>query len=153
ILKQHQFHALCGSRGWKNTLRLMVDDEFPPPSLLLPVWGLRAEFWVEGAADDINDTGTFLYLTTDQVRFYSAEAAKNTAHATGHGYRSRGADEPVRLEAVPAMVLSEVMRDIDLFVGVSSIGNDPEWFDGGPQGRYRDYWEHYSFGELGELSA
>jgi hypothetical protein len=40
------------------------------------------------------------------------------------------------------------MRDIDLFVGVSSVGADPTWQDGGPDGRYRTYWQSYSFGEL-----
>src|SRR5438046_6921975 len=40
------------------------------------------------------------------------------------------------------------MRDVDLFVGVASVGNDPTWQDGGPQGRYRDYCHSYSFGEL-----
>jgi hypothetical protein len=28
------------------------------------------------------------------------------------------------------------------------VGNDPNWQDGGPDGRYRDYWQSYSFGEL-----
>jgi hypothetical protein len=27
--------------------------------------------------------------------------------------------------------MSEVMRDLDLRVGVASIGNDPPWLDGG----------------------
>jgi hypothetical protein len=40
------------------------------------------------------------------------------------------------------------MRDVDLFVGVASVGNDPTWQDGGPNGRYRDYWQGYSFGDL-----
>jgi hypothetical protein len=40
------------------------------------------------------------------------------------------------------------MRDVDLFVGVASVGNDPTWQDGGPDGRYRTYWHTYSFGEL-----
>jgi hypothetical protein len=40
------------------------------------------------------------------------------------------------------------MRDVDLFVGVASVGNDPNWADGGPEGRYRTYWQTYSFGEL-----
>ena len=44
------------------------------------------------------------------------------------------------------------MRDVDLFVGVSSVGSDPTWQDGGPGGRYRDYWNSYSFGELGETA-
>ena len=49
-----------------------------------------------------------------------------------------------------SLVLSEVMRDVDLFIGVASIGNDPTRQDGGPDGRFRDYWASYSFGELGE---
>src|SRR5262249_11489662 len=53
------------------------------------------------------------------------------------------------LEEIPPLVLSEVMRDVDLFVGVASVGNDPTWSDGGPEARYRDYWHSYSFGDLG----
>jgi len=156
VLKQHQFNALCGARGWKNSLRLLVDDSYPPAHLLLPSWNLRAEFWVQGAGDqyevDTNESGTFLYLTTDQVRFYRDDAAMNWAEACGGGYGSGGTDReenhPVNLDNIPALVFSEVMRDVDLFVGVSSVGNDPQWQDGGPEGRYRDYWESYSFGDL-----
>ncbi len=160
ILRQHQFNALCAARGWRNSLRLMVDDAYPPATLELPQWGLRAEFWVEGAGDtystDTNETGTYLYVATDQVRFYPLDAAGNSAHAGGGGYhaaydwptRQYRHVEPVSLENVPALLLSEVLRDVDLFVGVASVGNDPTWQDGGPQGRYRDYWQSYSFGEL-----
>jgi hypothetical protein len=52
------------------------------------------------------------------------------------------------LETIPPLVFSEIMRDVDLFVGVASVGNDPNWSDGGPNGQYRDYWQSYSFGEL-----
>jgi hypothetical protein len=31
---------------------------------------------------------------------------------------------------------------------VASVGNDPNWSDGGPEGRHLDYWQSYSFGEL-----
>ena len=155
LLKQHQFNALCGARGWKNKLRLMVDDTYPPASLSLPEWNLRAEYWIEGAGDeygrDTTDSGAYHYLTTDQVRFYLLDAAQRTAHAGGGGYNMGwrgGTDEPVPLEDIPPLVLSEVMRDVDLFVGVASVGNDPNWADGGPQGRYRDYWQGYAFGDL-----
>ena len=44
-----------------------------------------------------------------------------------------------------------MLRDVDLFVGVASIGSDPAWQDNG--GVRRDagggYWSSYSFGELG----
>ncbi|HLK61670.1 MAG TPA: DUF4132 domain-containing protein, partial [Chthonomonadaceae bacterium] len=157
ILKQHQFHALAALRGWKNKLRLMVDDSYPPPAKEFPELGLRAEFWVEGIGEtygtDTNDTGTYLYVTTDQVRFYRMDAPDNVANAGGGGYHNQGrrlADlaAPLPLMEVPALLFSEVMRDVDLFVGVCSAGNDPAWQDGGPQGRYHDYWSHYSFGDL-----
>jgi hypothetical protein len=54
----------------------------------------------------------------------------------------------VPLEDIPPLVFSEIMRDVDLFIGVASVGNDPTWQDGGPQGRYIDYWQSYSFGDL-----
>ncbi len=154
VLRQHQFHALCAARGWKNRLRLLVDDSYPPAHRLLPAWGLRAEYWIEGAGDeygrDTTEAGAFLYLTTDQVRFYAIDAPQLHAHAGGGGYGhwGRGSDEPLPLETIPPLVFSEILRDVDLFVGVASVGNDPNWSDGGPDGRYRDYWQSYSFGEL-----
>jgi len=161
VLKQHQFNALCAARGWKNKLRLMVDDEYPPASRQLPAWGLRAEFWIEGLGDDYGadttEAGTYLYLATDQVRFYGIDARENYAHAGGGGYatvsRGEGAPTgPLALEEVPPLVLSGTMRDVDMFVGVASVGNDPNWSDGGPEGRYRDYWTSYSFGALSQTA-
>jgi len=154
VIKQHQFHALCALRGWKNRLRLMVDDSYPPASRLLPEWNLRAEFWIEGIGGDYEqsttDSGSYLYLATDQVRFYPIDAAQPMAHASGGGYSLWGqaADQTLPLEAIPPLVFSEVMRDVDLFVGVASVGNDPNWSDGGPGGRHLDYWNRYSFGDL-----
>jgi hypothetical protein len=153
ILRQHQFNSLCSARGWKNQLRLMVSAEYPPASRLMPAWNLNAKFWVEGAGSefgrDTNETGTYLHLITDQVRFYPTDGPPSAADR-----RRAEADaewplrEPVPLEQVPPLAFSEIMRDIDLFVGVSSVGNDPTWSDGGPNGVYRDYWQSYSFGEL-----
>ena len=156
VLRQHQYHALCAARGWRNRLRLMVDDTYPPTYKDLPEWGLRAEFWVEGIGDhygnDTTESGSYLYLSTDQVRFYEIGAPQREAHAGGGGYSpgwAGSADaEPVFLERVPPLALSEALRDVDLFVGVASVGNDPTWADGGPNGRHVDYWNRYSFGDL-----
>jgi hypothetical protein len=154
LLRQHQFNALCAARGWKNKLRLMVDDDYPPATRHLPAFGLRAEFWIEGAGDDYGDdtteSGAFHYVTTDQVRFYQAGANVLTAHAGGGGYGPTWgpAAEPLPLSEIDPLVLSEVMRDVDLFVGVASVGNDPNWLDGGRNEQQRGYWQSYSFGEL-----
>lgn len=129
--------------------------------MTLPHWGLRAEFWIEGAGNEYgigtNDVGTYLRLVIDQVRFYPLDAVTNYAHAGGGGYalaynwQERQANivpMPLPLEQIPALVLSEVLRDVDLFVGVASVGSDPTWQDGGPDGRYQTYWHSYSFGDL-----
>ena len=144
VIKQHQFHALCGARGWKNKLRLMVDDTFPPAIRELPAWNLRSEFWVDGIGEDYGtdttEAGTYLYLSTDQVRFYEIDDSRIPNR------------EPLELSLVPPLVFSEIMRDVDLFVGVASVANDPTWFDGGPDARYEAYWSSFSFGDLSETA-
>ena len=157
ILRQHQFNALCGARGWKNKLRLMVDAEYPPAYKELPQYGLHVEFWIEGIGNDYradtNDSGTFLHLSTDQVRYYRTNAQMNAAHANGGGYHAMHGGPPIEslnLADVPPLVLSETMRDVDLFVGVASVGNDPTWIDGGHTDQQHTYWRSYSFGDLSE---
>ncbi|GEM46740.1 DUF4132 domain-containing protein [Deinococcus cellulosilyticus] len=162
ILKQHPFHALCAVRGWTDSLRMMVDAYFPPPTKILNAWNLRAEFWVEGAGDehgvDTNESGTYLYLATDQVRFYALNASENLLNAPGSGetsgfFREPLNADPLPLQDIPALVFSEVMRDVDLFVGVCSVGNDPNWMDSGLHQHHDRYWQDYSFGELGATAV
>ncbi|MFD9411525.1 DUF4132 domain-containing protein [Streptomyces sp. NPDC059989] len=159
FLRQHQFHSLASVRGWRNKLRLCVDDSAPPAVRELPQWGLRAEYWIEGEGEDYGvdttEAGTYLRLRTDQVRFYPIDAPENRAGTYGGEYTmwvrdGRDRVEPLPLTGIPALVLSEVLRDVDLFVGVASVGNDPTWSDGGPEGRFRDYWTSYGFGELNQ---
>jgi hypothetical protein len=135
IIRQAQFRRLAKVRGWQTELlgpwnmgdRGAADRK-------VPHWGLRAEFWVNGVGNDFQ-TG-FSYLATDQVRFYRDEKDVGAS------------EEPLALDTIPPLVFSEVMRDVDLFVGVASIGNDPNWSDGGPGGLYRGYWEDFAFGNL-----
>lgn len=160
ILRQHQFNALCAARGWKNQLQMMVDAEYKPATRWLPKWNLRAEFWIDaveqGTPDDTTGSGVFAYLSTDQVRFYPLDAAQVQAHASGGGYVPAYGEriaEPLALEDIPPLVFSEVMRDVDLFVGVASVGNDPNWADGGPGGRHQAYWQRYAFGDLNTVAG
>jgi hypothetical protein len=155
VIKQHQFNALCGQRNWKNQLRIMADADFHAPMRSLPKHNLRAEFWVEAIGDeygvDSNETGTYYYLATDQVRFYPADAPLHYGHGYGggfyEGWNNTRRVEPVALDKIPPLVFSEIMRDVDMFVGVCSIGNDPSWADNGRE-RHNDYWHSYSFGDL-----
>ena len=139
ILKQHQFNSLAKARGWKYSLLGAYDNGImnQSASIRLPEYDLTAEFWInEVTADDaFNDTGIWLYVATDQVRFIDTRTSAVT-----------------ELINIPRIVLSEVMRDVDLFVGVASVGNDPAWRDSGGLPAYRDYWQSYSFGDLTELA-
>ncbi|WP_141584148.1 DUF4132 domain-containing protein [Actinomadura sp. WMMA1423] len=75
---------------------------------------------------------TFEHAATDQVRF-----------ERGTGRRRREAP----LADVPPAVFSEAMRDVDLFVGVTSIAADPDWADRG-EDRYAGYRREAGYGEL-----
>ncbi|MER6450383.1 DUF4132 domain-containing protein [Streptomyces venezuelae] len=159
VLRQHQFHSLAAVRGWHNKLRLCVNDDAPPATRELPHWGLRAEYWIEGDGHeyglDTTESGSYLRLRTDQVRFYPVDAPQNEASAYGGEYRMQVGDgrdpvDPLPLTRIPALVLSEVLRDVDLFVGVAGIANDPAWSDGGPEGHLRDYWTSQGLGELNQ---
>lgn len=128
VLKQHQFAALCKQRGWTYGLQGQFDSH-NTPFLEIPEHGVRIEYWVEAAEGEISTMGIYLYATTDQVRFCDLEGT------------------PRPLEQIPPLLFSELMRDVDLFVGVCSIGNDPNW---GQDRLDTDYWRRFSFGELGE---
>lgn len=144
MLKQHQFQALCQARSWRYDL-MGAWDSHNVPERLLPEHGFRAEFWVESTAEgELSPAGVFLYVATDQVRFYRYDHEAYTRDR----WRS-GPGQQQNLDQIPPLVLSEIMRDVDLFVGVASVANDPNWQDGGPEGRYRDYWHDTSFGDLG----
>ena len=139
IIRQHQFQALCEARGWQFA---MIGDWSPAdkdcviPTLRLPRHGLRVEYWIEYGGGGTSERGVAMLLSTDQVRFHKLDA-----------------EEPIPLEEVPDMVFSEVMRDVDLFVGVASVGNDPTWQDQADRrDQYREYWRDYAFGELAETA-
>lgn len=128
IIRQHQFQQLCTQRGWKYMLQGSFDSH-NTPTLKLPKWNLSAQFWVEipeGASEEIlADSFIAMIVATDQVRFV------------------RESNDDVPLTEILPIVFSEVMRDVDLFVSVCSIGTDPNYTGG-----YGDYWNHFSFGEL-----
>ncbi len=133
VLRQHQFAALCRQRAWHYQL-MGAWDSHNTPYLKLPQWQMTAEFYVNAEWNDnegnTNGAGIFNYITADQVRFVRDSQA-------------------IAMQDVPALVFSEVMRDVDLFVGVTSIGNDPAWVDGGDNFQ-NTYWREYSFRDLTE---
>jgi len=141
VIRQHQFASLCRERGWQYRLMGSGFDGHNVPTLDVPRRSVKAEFWVDvpdvnmgnprEATDQMSGAGINLYLLTDQVRFYRDQA-------------------PVRLAEISQVVFSEIMRDVDLFVGVTSIGNDPTWADRGDGAFGRQYWQSFAFGDLSQ---
>jgi hypothetical protein len=133
FLKQHVFSALARGRGWRHHPILWgrPRGEFPFPSLLLERYGLLAEYAVAGV-NDLGDTSRAMtaYVTTDQVRFAAFDGGLEA------------------LEDVPPLVLSEVFRDVDLFVGVASVAADPDWAEREHEHEPAAYWRMQAFGEL-----
>jgi len=140
ILKQHQFSSLANLRNWKYALMGCYDDGRSNEvcSKLLPEYRLKAEYWIDELNlndEAFNDAGIWHYVATDQVKFKNYDG------------------QTIDLIDIPKVVFSEIMRDVDLFVGVCSVGNDPEWMDNnGERQAYRDYWNSYSFGDLNEIA-
>ena len=153
FIRQSLLHALVAERFWRDQLQMMDGEPAVPPHRLLSSWGLRAEFWVQGAGEDAYGPAAYTYLATDQVRFYRLGAARaGSSCADWHGRTPPLPDDlqnqPIPLEQIPPIVLSETFRDVDLFVGVASVGALPEWRDRGPDDRFHDYWSSYAFGAL-----
>ena len=135
ILRQHQMAALMRNRGWKYAL-MGGFDFHNTPTMPIPDSNLRVQFWVDvppfvyEGDEHMTASGTAAYISTDQVCFVDP------------------ADTRVPLNQIPARIFSEAMRDVDLFVGVASVGNDPAWRDQGQRVGYGQYWQDVSFGLL-----
>ncbi len=138
ILKQHQYVSLARIRNWVPRLLGAWDGgDDDIAELTIPELHLKAQLWIRAVEADnaFNSNGIWNYVSTDQVRFVQLET--NTV---------------IDLVNVPATVFSEVMRDVDLFVGVASVGNDPAWRDNGGLRDDGGYWTRYSFGDLSEMA-
>jgi hypothetical protein len=133
LLKQHQMNALAKGRGWSVALQGGWDGAGSDAARRdLPEWDLRVEYFIDIAGDEYSDSGISTYVSTDQVRFF---------RGTG--------EQSLPLSEVPALAFSEILRDVDLFVGVASVGNDPSWADtGANRNDFDAYWHSYSFGDL-----
>lgn len=119
ILEQKKLWALSQQREWK--FKGFNSFQQSSPELHLPDYQLSASLDISRSMFE------YEYATTQRVRFLGLANAQEKA-----------------LKQVHPVAFSEVMRDIDLFIAISSIGNDPNW-DGSED--YRDYWLDYAYGD------
>ena len=126
LMRQHQLASLCRARGWDYRLMGTGFDGGNVPTKQLAPWNMHVELHVDLPPDrdrslrdsvlsEQSGTGINLFIGSGQVRFY----------------RNR---REVAIDEVPAVLYSEVMRDVDLFTSVCAIGDDETWFDQGDRG-------------------
>jgi hypothetical protein len=128
ILRYPQARALMTARRWGSNFLGPYDGGYNGIAKReFRTQGMRAEFWHDAVETDDPMAAEVLFCTTDQVRF------------VGEGRDG----ELLHLRDVPPIVFSEAMRDVDLFVSVTTVGADANWTDGwrerqaaGPFGDY-----------------
>ncbi|PCJ98189.1 MAG: hypothetical protein COA45_08555 [Zetaproteobacteria bacterium] len=94
-------------------------------------WNITAELAVDREDHPLTESMIYKYITTDRLRFFKGKERLSLD------------EETLPLESIPQIVLSEVMRDIDLFISVCSIGNDPNWRS--DNSKLNKYWETFFY--------
>jgi hypothetical protein len=131
VLRYPQAAALMRVRGWSGDYLGYFDGGYNGEATREFAGGAwRASFYY----DLVEEEGDYVaaYCSTDQVRFARRQGTEWVT---------------APLSDVPPLVFSEAMRDVDLFVGVTSIAADEAWADRGEH-RFFAYWERTGFGEL-----
>ena len=130
ILHYRRANALMRERGWTaNYLGDWSDGHHGEAKKEFGGGEWQAVFFHDRLE---SSTWELPYCTTDQVRF---------------GRRGDRSWAITPLADVPRLVFSEAMRDVDLFVGVTSIAADDDWQDRG-EDRFRDYRQRAAFADL-----
>ncbi|MGC4748324.1 DUF4132 domain-containing protein [Micromonospora sp. DT201] len=125
ILRYRQANALLRARGWQAGYLGTWDGGYDSEATKLFGGGAwRASFHHQLVDNPDPHSYDVEYCSTDQVRFARRDGATW---------------QPAPVVDVPPLVFTEAMRDVDLFVGVTSIATDPQWADRG-EDRLHTYW-------------
>jgi hypothetical protein len=133
VLRAPQAQALMRVRGWTGSALGYWDGGYDG-HVTREFGDWRAEFFFDLVENEADGYVSPSLASSDQVRF---------ARRDGGGWASRP------LAEVPPLVFTEAMRDVDLFIGVTSIAADPTWVTRGAR-EHDTYWHRVGFGELGE---
>lgn len=133
VLKQGQLHALAEQRGWKQNRGGNWDSGGEDAWKDIAAHGIRVTLRATGISElGTTDMGIYNCVGTHEVAYI---------HLDSNIYHN------LPLRGLDPLLFSETLRDVDLFVGVAGVGNDPAW-------QYRDqvagYWQHGAFGDLAE---
>ncbi|MGJ6968474.1 DUF4132 domain-containing protein [Streptosporangium sp. G11] len=147
VLRYGQAKTLLGRRGWTGRSIGHWDyggggDE---GAAVRELSGWRVSWGMHVVGDpSADDWGAPSFCATEQITFHRDGQEELSGPDRPGG---RVVPEGVPLTEVPPLVLSEVLRDADLAVGVASVGLDQR-----ATGGHEDYWHSYGFGELTETA-
>lgn len=134
FIMQHKFADLCKDRDWQY--RLQGDWDGANDAYFHASNNIHARLEINPTQDRNrlipNPGGLFIYIDTGAVIFY--DTTKNS--------------ETMALKDVPPLVFSEVMRDIDLFIGTCSIGTEATLHNTLQHPDLREYWYHSAANDL-----
>ncbi|MFI6482255.1 DUF4132 domain-containing protein [Nonomuraea sp. NPDC050663] len=119
VVDYRKIRALFKSRGWRSNYLGQWDGGFDGGDAQRLLAGGR---WRATLEHSLHSEG---YAYTGGVLFHRLDAGTWTLSP---------------LPEVPPLVFSEAMRDIDLFVALTSITSDPAAADDWP-GQFHDYWQ------------
>ncbi|MEV4580243.1 DUF4132 domain-containing protein [Nonomuraea jabiensis] len=125
VVDYRRLRALFKQRGWQSPFLGQWDDGY------------------QGEAHRVLASGRWR-VSLDHGLYDEHHASTGRIHFQR---LAEGRWQHAPLTEVPALVFSEAMRDVDLFVAVASITSDPRWADQGPD-HLRDYWRTGSFAAL-----
>ncbi|RAJ82021.1 uncharacterized protein DUF4132 [Chitinophaga dinghuensis] len=127
IVKQKQYEALCKMRGWSTGSFKHKDSSF-----ILPAYNLSAYFQIADQLIDEKVDGRFLQVT-----------------GIIHFERNK---RELPIQEIPPVAFSEIMRDIDMIVSVSTIGGEyiqvAEVME-----QTRNYYNQYAKRKLSPIAA
>ncbi|MFC7648545.1 DUF4132 domain-containing protein [Streptosporangium lutulentum] len=146
VLRYGQAKALLNQRGWTGLSIGHWDYECDGGQgeafKELSGWHARWGMHITGSPE-ADGWGTASFCASEQIAFYRDERELSAYGMVGNHVGHVGAP----LAEVPPLVLSEVLRDADLAVGVTSVGLDQQ-----ATGGHEAYWNSYGFGELTETA-
>ena len=136
MLKQHVLNKLSKQRNWSYSLLGNYEGADTSTYAIFSLGDMRGrcEFYCLPDNDEYTNAGIWKYVVSGHLQFIGRN------------------NIVIELVDVPPIVFSEVMRDLDLFMAVCSVGNDPEWLELAiaNQDAHRYYWEKDAFGQLNE---
>lgn len=107
-VRQHIFRALLLERGWHYSFRGDFESE-SVPSFSAP-GDLRCEIGIRDQSRIMTNNGIAVAVALSDITFF-------------HNYKEIAPD------TIPAVLLSEIMRDIDMFTSRAGIGHEQDWND------------------------